>query len=229
MHYYQWNIGDYISHTSHLTDAEDLAYRRMLDLYYLSEEPFALDSVHQIARRIRSTPEIVEAILREFFEIDPVSQFWRNKRADAEIAAYQSKADRARNANRSRWSVQKDVKSDLKLDLKSDLKSDAFQIPNNNHKPLTKEKTTPQAAALFPDVRPEVVADFVKLRRSLRAPITELAVKGIYREAEKAGLTAEQALVMCIERSWRGFKAEWVSAKDRPTSFDWETELRGAI
>jgi len=35
MHYYQFNIGDYASHTRHLSDLEDLAYRRLLDAYYL--------------------------------------------------------------------------------------------------------------------------------------------------------------------------------------------------
>ena len=39
MHYYSFNIGDYASHTRHLTAIEDLAYRRLLDLYYLHEQP----------------------------------------------------------------------------------------------------------------------------------------------------------------------------------------------
>jgi uncharacterized protein YdaU (DUF1376 family) len=43
MHYYQFNIGDYQSHTAHLTDMEDLAYRRLLDWYYLHELSIPLD------------------------------------------------------------------------------------------------------------------------------------------------------------------------------------------
>jgi hypothetical protein len=39
MHFYSFNIGDYISHTRHLTVIEDCAYRRLLDLYYLHEQP----------------------------------------------------------------------------------------------------------------------------------------------------------------------------------------------
>ncbi|NDC25981.1 MAG: DUF1376 domain-containing protein, partial [Proteobacteria bacterium] len=34
MHYYPFHVGDYQAHTAHLTNTEDLAYRRMLDLYY---------------------------------------------------------------------------------------------------------------------------------------------------------------------------------------------------
>ncbi|NDH69342.1 MAG: DUF1376 domain-containing protein, partial [Gammaproteobacteria bacterium] len=33
MHYYQFHIGDYKSHTHHLSLLEDLAYRRLLDFY----------------------------------------------------------------------------------------------------------------------------------------------------------------------------------------------------
>lgn len=32
---------------------------------------------------------------------------------------------------------------------------------------------------------------------------------GIQREAEKAGITLEEALSTCCERGWQGFKAEW--------------------
>jgi len=36
--WYKFHLGDYITHTTHLSDAEDLAYRRLLDLYYMSEK-----------------------------------------------------------------------------------------------------------------------------------------------------------------------------------------------
>jgi hypothetical protein len=43
MHWYKFNIGDYLTDTMHLADAEDLAYRRLIDLYYMSERPIPLD------------------------------------------------------------------------------------------------------------------------------------------------------------------------------------------
>ena len=33
------------------------------------------------------------------------------------------------------------------------------------------------------------------------------------READKAGLTIEQAMTVCIERGWVGFNAEWIRQK----------------
>lgn len=65
-------------------------------------------------------------------------------------------------------------------------------------------------AALPPDIDPQVAADFKALRNKQKAPITATVIKGIQREASKAGISLQDALAMCCERSWRGFKADWV-------------------
>ena len=85
MIWYKFHIGDYISHTMHLDDAEDLAYRRLLDWYYMSEKPLPLD-VALVARRIRLDEEVVSPVLNEFFE--RTDEGYINGRADKEIAAY---------------------------------------------------------------------------------------------------------------------------------------------
>lgn len=77
--------------------------------------------------------------------------------------------------------------------------------PRKEEKP--KRKRTSVAR---PDgVSEQVWEDFSALRAKRRAPITETALKGIQREAEKAGITLEEALSTCCERGWQGFKAEW--------------------
>ena len=141
MNYYPFHIGDYISHTSHLSDSEDLAYRRMIDLYYQTEEPFA--DVAWVARRVKSTPEIVKLLLEEFFEAD--FDGWRSKRADEEIAKYRAKADSARNANR----VKSEKKSALITELKSELISEPNHNVTNNQEPITNINTYTQEFELF--------------------------------------------------------------------------------
>jgi uncharacterized protein YdaU (DUF1376 family) len=131
MNYYPFHIGDYISHTSHLSDLEDLAYRRMIDLYYQTEEPFS--DIAWVARKVKSTPEIVKILLEEFFEFWATDCTWRSKRADEEIAKYRLKADSARNANR----VKTEKKSALLTELKSELISEPNHILTNNQEPIT--------------------------------------------------------------------------------------------
>lgn len=71
------------------------------------------------------------------------------------------------------------------------------------------QKTAPKGD-LLADIDPQIAADFKALRTRLRAPITETAMNGIKREAEKAGISVQDALQACCERGWRGFKAEWL-------------------
>lgn len=94
MIWYKFHLGDYITHTMHLSDAEDLAYRRLLDLYYMSERPIPLDT-KSVSRRIRLDLDITESVLGEFFE--KTEEGYRNNRCDAEIAKYQHQVETNRS------------------------------------------------------------------------------------------------------------------------------------
>ena len=85
MHFYQFHIGDYKSHTSHLTPMEDLAYRRLLDFYYLHEKPI---KQRDIARQIgmKDYEQDVLTVLNEFFL--STDEGFVNPRADKEIKEY---------------------------------------------------------------------------------------------------------------------------------------------
>ena len=95
MNYYPFHLGDYASHTGHLEPMEDLAYRRMLDAYYLRETPLPAP-VPDVARLIRMRQNVteVEAVLNEFFLL--TSEGWRHSRCDEEIAKMQDKQAKAR-------------------------------------------------------------------------------------------------------------------------------------
>jgi uncharacterized protein YdaU (DUF1376 family) len=92
--WYKFHLGDYITHTTHLSDAEDLAYRRLLDLYYMSEKPIPLDT-DAVSRRIRLDLDITESVLNEFFEKTP--EGYRNVRCDAEVEKYQQRVETNRS------------------------------------------------------------------------------------------------------------------------------------
>ena len=93
MIWYKFHLGDYITHTLHLSDAEDLAYRRLLDMYYMTEKPIPLDT-ESVARKIRLDLDITESVLGEFFE--HTENGYRNYRCDAEIAKYQHQVENNR-------------------------------------------------------------------------------------------------------------------------------------
>lgn len=96
MQHYQFHIGDYTTATVHLTPMEDLAYRRLLDLYYNTEGHLPAE-VSAIARRVRLEVEPVEQVLREFFLQDECGE-WKHHRCDQEIEKMYEKSDKARES-----------------------------------------------------------------------------------------------------------------------------------
>lgn len=95
MHYFSFHIGDYKKDTFHLTQSEDLAYRRLLDLYYSTEKPL-IDDEKKLSRLIgmHQNADDVAQVLSDFFTL--TDRGFIQKRIEKEIARYHERADSAR-------------------------------------------------------------------------------------------------------------------------------------
>ena len=132
MHYFQFNISDYKSHTEHLELFEDLAYRRMLDWCYLHEKPLPKNK-DEIARiiRMRTHSESIAVVLQEFFTKTDNGE-WIHKRVFLEIEKANAKSTKARKSAKARW----DKVSSNANALRPDSESNATQdTPPNTHNP----------------------------------------------------------------------------------------------
>jgi uncharacterized protein YdaU (DUF1376 family) len=137
MHYYQFNIGDYQSHTSHLSDMEDLAYRRLLDWYYLHELPIPLE-ITEISRqiRMRSHSDCISIVLQEYFE--RTADGWIHHRANKEIAKIGEKSEKASASAKARWN-KKDANA-LPTQSDSNATQDTLHITHNTeHNSVSKD------------------------------------------------------------------------------------------
>ena len=139
MHYYQFHIGDYKSHTSHLSVIEDIAYRRLLDFYYLHEKPIRQQN---IARQIgmREYEQEVLSILDEFFL--STTDGFVSPRANKEIENYHSKIEQASKAGKA------------SAERRFNARSTDVQ-PTNNQEPITINHK-PDISICPPSGEPEV-------------------------------------------------------------------------
>ena len=204
MHFYSFNIGDYISHTKHLSDLEDLAYRRLLDLYYLHERTLNED-VSLVARKINmkdNVPE-VRVVLEEFFILE-VGKGWTNPRADIEIEKYQSKVQAAIRAGKASALARSNASS-------TTVQPNNKQETRNNKQETYNNKTLKRPR----NVSKKTWDDFLVHRKNKKAPLTETALKGIKNEVKKTSISLEDALVMCQARGWQSFKSDWVVDKQK--------------
>jgi len=214
MHYYQFNIGDYASHTRYLTPIQDLAYRRLLDLYYLQEKPIPKENA-AVLIGLNDCSTDVELVLNEYFLL--TEKGWVNKRADEAIREFHGKKKTASLAGKKSAAARRANKygaSERPLNEPINIVQ-----PTIKHKPITKKHitTTPPP----PDgVSQSVWDDFVKQRQTKRAAITYTAIQGIEREAKKANMSLNDALQEICARGWTGFKAEWVGEKQQTMSTD---------
>lgn len=137
MYYFKFHIRDYAAATTYLTNEEDLAYRRLLDMYYSTEAPIPLD-VTLVARRIRCEQAAVRDVLTEKFT--RTDDGFRHERCDAEIAEYQQSAERNRVNGRAGGRPKKP--SGLPAGSQSVASGNPEETQsepsgNPNHKPLT--------------------------------------------------------------------------------------------
>jgi len=200
MHYYSFNIGDYMSHTVHLSLMEDLAYRRCLDIYYLHEKPLPEDAA-EVARLIRMPehkPEVVQ-VLKEFFTHD-VGTGYVHKRTDEEITKYQAKIQAAIRAGKA---------SAL---ARSNASSTKVQL-NKKQETLNKKQETNIKRPR--NVSKKTWDDFLTHRKNKKAPLTETALIGIKNEVKKTSISLEDALVMCQARGWQSFKSDWINKEQK--------------
>jgi len=212
MHYYQFNIGDYQSHTAHLTETEDLAYRRILDWCYLHEKPLPVDPA-DVARliRMRTHSESIASVLQEYFERR--EEGWIHLRVIQEILKVGEKSEKASESAKARWGKVKDANA---------LQTQSDRYATRDPLPITRDplpKTQKNTVATPDGVTESVWQDWLKLRKAKRAAVTQTAIDGIAREAKKAGVSLQVALETCCARGWTGFKADWLKDKGEQKSF----------
>ena len=204
MHYYQFNIGDYASHTRHLTNIEDLAYRRLLDAYYLQEHPLSV-GITSVARQVnmREYETEVKAVLEEFFTL--TDDGWFHQRVDNEIKHFQAKRQQASNAGKA------------SAERRNNIRSTDVQ-PTNNHKPITNNQIDKEYIDRFDEFwkhyprkvsKPNALKAWIKIK-----PDDELT-KTIISAISKQNLSAK-------EEQFIPHPASWLNGKR------WEDEVKVA-
>ena len=201
MHYFQFNIGDYRAATAHLSNEEDLAYRRLLDMYYDIESKIPLDT-QWVARRIRIEPAVVCDVLNDMFIKQ--EDGWFHARCDDVIKQYHAMAEKNRVNGRLGGRKKNPVGIDSQPIAKATINDKPITI---NNKPIRERATN---VACPPDVSEQVWQDWLQLRKSKKASVTQTVVKGARSEAEKLGWALERFLVEWCTRGSQGLKAEWV-------------------
>jgi uncharacterized protein YdaU (DUF1376 family) len=206
MHYYKFNIADYRKDTGHLSTIEHGIYRQLIDWYYLDEQPIP-EETQMVIRRLRlGSDEVMflQNVLSDFFVLG--KKGYEHKRIEVEIKDYQEQVEKNKNNGKlgGRPKKTQSVISGLPDESQN----------NPNHKPLTTnhkpKRESATVVACPPDVSQQIWNDWVALRKSKKAPITQTVLNGAIAEAKILGWPLEKFLAEWCSRGSQGLKAEWI-------------------
>lgn len=201
MHYFQFEIKEWIANTAHLTLEEESAYLRLIFYYYDSEKPIAISDLDKVFRKCRIPKDLGCYILTEFFQcIDDAH--WVHNRCDEEIARYHAKKEQASKAGRASAQQRSNRRS---TDVQPIINHKSLIInQESNIKPVKKTVAKPEGLS---DMS---WSDFLTIRKAKKLPLTQTALNGLEKEAKRANKSLAEVIQICSEKGWAGFKAEWI-------------------
>jgi uncharacterized protein YdaU (DUF1376 family) len=215
-------FGDaYLADTTHLTTEEHGAYFLLMLAAWRQENCDLPNDDRKLARIVGLSGRkwaAIKSTIMEFWKVENGRIF--QSRLRKERAFVDQKSESNRKSASARWNKQdvENIGSD-ECDRLSECNAPPpppirVEEPNG---PST-QRAGKRAASGLPcpdDVAEQVWSDFLAHRRKLKADVTETAMAGFRREADRVGWRLERAIEESILRGWRGFKADWVKDSDR--------------
>lgn len=100
MHYLRWNIGDYAIESARMTNGQDLAFRRMIELYAKTETPLPTDP-SAISIKVGCDEADVIHVLKAAWSVSDSG--WVHKGTEEQIEKARRKSVTNRRNIQSRW------------------------------------------------------------------------------------------------------------------------------
>ena len=232
MHYYQFNINDYLSQTAHLDPIEDLAYRRLIEYYYQQEKAITSD-MRTLCKRIRLAmhDEDVLSVINEFFVLSEDGLTYSHNRCDKEIQAYKDKSEKASKSAKSRWNNTNENANAMRTQCERNANQEPItsnQEPITNNKNIGDKSPRPQKKSSKFDFKGELLKvgvseknadDWLEVRKLKKQANTDAAFRLLMSEVGKSGLSVDEAVNFAAGMSWAGFKSDWhVNARASPVA-----------
>ena len=226
-------MGDYQRDTQSLRLTDHGVYTLLLDSYYSDggKIPTELDDLYVMCRAFEEFEKAsVRKVADKFFPING-NGARHNKRADKELQSAGQAIEKMRESGKrgaaKRWGDDGVPHSPPYTNPNGEGNGVTIEPPTTIHqppstilhpppaviqpKPKVKNNTRPADAFIRPDDCPESAwRDWMTARKAKRLPNTETAWQAFKRECDAAGLTPADAVKVCAERGWGGFRASYM-------------------
>lgn len=215
-------IGDYISDTMHLNTEQHGAYLLLLMTAWNRGGKLPGDEAQLalICRADKKAWARIRDLVLPFFERMEDGSLVQHRLIEEYERAV--RINQKQKANGSKGGRPKKIQNETQEKPTGFVWDNPKHNPNETPSPSPistnvdiKDKRAPRfdarAHLVSLGVPDQIAVDWVSHRRAKRSAPTQTAINGIAKEAAKAGMLLSDALSMCCERGWTGFKSDWIT------------------
>lgn len=138
---------------------------------------------------------------------------WRVNQADTESVTRYESVRNTHKVNRSKVNRSKVNKIDTVVSTEIEISEPITEQPN----PV---KFNFKTALIALGVESQIAVDWIKVRKAKGATNTETAFNAIEKQIFQSGIQANECVKLCVEKSWAGFKSEWLDNLEQKQQFN---------
>ena len=163
--------------------------------------PYSMSEIHD---------GLEELLENKIIEIDGDYLFQKRMVKDGELSEKRSVAGQKGGKKAYGFCLSKyQSKSISKIEANSENENEIdIDIDNDNEYNIKKFSFLKELLSI--GVERNIAEEWIKVRKNKKLTQTETAFRKTKKEIEKSGLSANDCITLCVERSWGGFKAEWI-------------------
>ena len=205
MHYYKFNISDWVVATSHLSLVEEAIYFRLINFYHDTEKPIPLET-HSVFRRLRigCESDIANSILEEFFI--KTDKGWLHERCEKDLKEYRKTAKKNK-ANGAKGGRPKKIKASEQTQGKPNgLPNESQKNPNQEPLTINQEPLTNIEGWQAPEgLNLNAWNEFEVHRKQMNKPLSDLARTKAANQIKHLTHDEQQAVIdVSIQSRWTG-------------------------
>jgi membrane-associated HD superfamily phosphohydrolase len=176
-----------------------------------------------IAFDLRTDAEVIRSIINDFDLFTVQEKTFGSPSVQRRLNERDSKSQKARESVQKRWKNEKNNTNVLPNNYapntikESKVKEMKVKESKVNNILLKKESKYSASEFLISNgAEPELVTDWLSVRKTKKLATTATAMKDFIREVQKNGLKINEVLKICIIKGWGGFSHSWLEKDHKP-------------
>jgi len=182
----------------------------LVEMLY-EQEGFILIEYERIAFELRIDSNVLEWIINESGLFIVKDKFFYSETVLQRLKKRNNKSAKARESITKRWEKSKINTNVLPSNYEGNTIKESKVKENKVNSIINSEKFNFKKSLIELGVDEKIVDDWIIVRKQKKAANTETAYKAIEKQILVSGYNATDCIRIAVEKSWSGFKAEWLN------------------